>query len=82
MIYGKSLILKIQIIRIPLEPNYYQCYLFKTSNATATCKFYMPPNLTTGQEIILKDNGGHASTFNLNFQGTMGDSFDTKQTNT
>ena len=42
----------------------------------------MPPNLTTGQEIILKDSGGHESTFNLNFQGIMGDLFDVTQTNT
>ena len=42
----------------------------------------MPPNLSTGQEIILKDIGGHASTFNLNFLGTMGDLFDITQTNT
>ena len=42
----------------------------------------MPPNLSTGQEIILKDIGGHASTFNLKFHGVMGDLFDTTQTNT
>ena len=49
----------------------------QTPNATATRNFYMPPNLTTGQEIILKDIGGHASTFNLIFRGVMGDVFDT-----
>ena len=71
-----------QIVRISVEPNYYQCYFFKTSNATATLNYYMPPNLTTGQEIILKDIGGYASTFNINFQSVMGDVFDTTQTNT
>ena len=42
----------------------------------------MPPNMTTGQEIILKDIGGHASIFSLNCQGIMGDRFDITQTNT
>ena len=71
-----------QIIRISLEPHYYQCYFFKTPNATATCNVYMPPNLLTGQEIILKDIGGHASTFNLNFMGVIGEGFDITQTDT
>lgn len=70
-----------QINRISLEPNY-QCYLFKTPNAAATFYFYMPPNLTTGKEIILKDIGGNASTFNLNFHGVMGDFFDTTLSDT
>ena len=27
------------VVKIPLEPNYYQCYFFKTPNATATLNF-------------------------------------------